>query len=94
MILKSDKIYILGAGTSMHASMIGKRMFEKFQIKMCEVFIASEFAYEIPKLSKKPYFILITQSGETADLRACLKSIEHLNRPILTITNVITSTLS
>ena len=46
----------------MHASMIGKRMFEKISNKDCEVFIASEFAYDLPKLSKKPYFILVTQS--------------------------------
>ncbi len=37
---------------------------------------------------------MVTQSGETADLRACLKSIENLNRPILTVTNVVTSTLA
>lgn len=90
----SDKIYILGAGTSMHAGLIGKRMFENFTKKNVEVHIASEFAYDMPKLSAKPYFILITQSGETADLRACLKLVEHLNRPILTITNVPSSTLA
>ena len=78
----------------MHAGLIGKRILENLANKFVEVHIASEFAYEKPKLSKKPYFIMITQSGETADLRACLKSIEHLNRPILTVTNVITSTLS
>ena len=93
-INESDRIYILAAGTSMHAGLIGKRMLEKLANKFVEVHIASEFAYEKPKLSKKPYFIMVTQSGETADLRACLKSIEHLNRPILTVTNVITSTLA
>ena len=93
-INESDRIYILAAGTSMHAGLIGKRILEILANKFVEVHIASEFAYENPKLSKKPYFIMITQSGETADLRACLKSIEHLNRPILTITNVITSTLA
>jgi len=93
-IEESDKIYLLAAGTSMHASMIGKRMFEKISNKDCEVFIASEFAYDLPKLSKKPYFILVTQSGETADLRSCLKAVEDLNRPTLTVTNVVTSTLA
>jgi glucosamine--fructose-6-phosphate aminotransferase (isomerizing) len=93
-INESDRIYVLAAGTSMHASLIGKRILENLSNKFVEVHIASEFAYEKPKLSKKPYFIMITQSGETADLRACLKSIEQLNRPTLTITNVITSTLA
>ena len=93
-INNSDRIYILAAGTSMHAGLIGKRMIEKLSNKCVEVHIASEFAYEKPKLSDMPYFIIITQSGETADLRACLKSIEQLNRPILTLTNVITSTIA
>ena len=93
-IRQSDRIYMIAAGTSMHAGMLGKRMFETLAGIPAEVHIASEFAYNIPLLSNKPYFILISQSGETADLRAALKSIEYLNRPVLTITNVKTSTLA
>ncbi len=91
---KSDRIYIIAAGTSMHAGMLGKRYLERLAGIPAEVHIASEFAYHLPLLSSKPYFILITQSGETADLRASLKAIEHLKRPVLTITNVKTSTLA
>jgi glucosamine--fructose-6-phosphate aminotransferase (isomerizing) len=59
-----------------------------------EIHIASEFAYQKPILSKKPFFILVTQSGETADLRACLVGITEQNYKTLTITNVPTSTLA
>ncbi|MGA0351418.1 MAG: glutamine--fructose-6-phosphate transaminase (isomerizing) [Acholeplasmataceae bacterium] len=93
-IKESDRIYMIAAGTSMHAGMLGKRMFETLAGIPVEVHIASEFAYNIPLLSSKPYFILISQSGETADLRAALKAVEQLNRPVLTITNVKTSTLA
>jgi len=93
-VKRSDRIYIIAAGTSMHAGMLGKRYLEKLSGIPAEVHIASEFAYHMPLLSSKPYFILITQSGETADLRASLKAIEHLKRPVLTITNVKTSTLA
>lgn len=93
-IKASDRIYMIAAGTSMHAGMLGKRMFEALSKKPVEVHIASEFAYHLPLLTEHPYFILISQSGETADLRAALKSIEHLKRPVLTITNVKTSTLA
>lgn len=93
-IKKSDRIYIVAAGTSMHAGLLGKRYIERFSQIPVEVYVASEFAYELPIFSNKPYFIFITQSGETADLRASLKSIEKLNFPILTITNVKTSTLA
>lgn len=93
-IKASDRIYMIAAGTSMHAGMLGKRMFESLAGIPVEVHIASEFAYHLPLLTEKPYFILISQSGETADLRAALKKVEQLKRPILTITNVKTSTLA
>ncbi|QWB95432.1 glutamine--fructose-6-phosphate transaminase (isomerizing) [Mycoplasmatota bacterium] len=91
---QSDRIYILAAGTSMHAGYVGKRMVEEITNMPVEVHIASEFAYHMPVLTRNPYFILITQSGETADLRACLLKVKKLNHPVLTITNVKTSTLA
>lgn len=90
----SDRIYILAAGTSMHAGLVGKQLIEKLDSIPVEVHIASEFAYQQPLISKKPFFILVTQSGETADLRACLVMLKEKNYPILTITNVATSTLA
>ena len=88
------RIYIIAAGTSMHAGFIGKYYFETMTLIPTEVFIASEFAYNPPLLEKDALFILISQSGETADLRACLVNIKRINYPVLTITNVITSTLA
>ena len=93
-IKESDRIYILAAGTSMHAGLIGKNLFEKLANIPVEVHIASEFAYQQPLLSANPFFILVSQSGETADLRACLVNLKASNHKILTITNVGTSTLA
>jgi len=93
-IKDSDRVYILAAGTSMHAGLIGKQLFEKMASIPVEIHIASEFAYQKPLLSKKPFFILVTQSGETADLRACLVGITEQKYKTLTITNVPTSTLA
>jgi glucosamine--fructose-6-phosphate aminotransferase (isomerizing) len=93
-VKKSDRLYIIAAGTSMNAGFIGKEMFEKFSNIPCEVHIASEFAYNMPLLSSKPLFIFISQSGETADLRAVLVNIGAKGYPSLTITNVKTSTLA
>ncbi|MCK5762401.1 MAG: SIS domain-containing protein, partial [Candidatus Izimaplasma sp.] len=59
-----------------------------------EVHIASEFAYNMPVLSSKPLFIFISQSGETADIRAVLVNIKAQGYRSLTITNVKTSTLA
>ncbi len=89
-----DRIYIIAAGTSMHAGFVGKYLFENMPKIPCEVFIASEFAYNPPLLVDKPLFIFISQSGETADLRACLVNIKEQGYQSLTITNVASSTLA
>ncbi len=89
-----DKIYIIACGTSYHAGLIGKHFFEKISGKPAESYIASEFVYNMPLLSKKPLFVFISQSGETADCRAVLVRIKELGHKSLTITNVKGSTLS
>jgi glucosamine--fructose-6-phosphate aminotransferase (isomerizing) len=94
VLRKKKRLYIIAAGTSMHAGFIGKHFFETVAQIPVEVFIASEFAYNQPLLEKDSAFILISQSGETADLRACLLNIKQQNFLTLTITNVITSTLA
>ncbi len=93
-IKKADRIYVLAAGTSMHAGFVGKYILEELAGLPVEVHIASEFAYHTPLLTKNPFFIMISQSGETADLRACLMKTKKLNYKTLTITNVKTSTLA
>lgn len=93
-ITASDRIYIIAAGTSYHAGLVGKQYFEKMAGIPVEVHISSEFGYNMPLLSEKPLFIFITQSGETADSRQVLVKIKELGYPTLTITNVQGSTLS
>lgn len=90
----TDHLYIVGAGTSYHAGLVGARIFEKLCGIPTSVHISSEFAYEQPLLSKKPFFIFLSQSGETADSREVLVNVNKHNWPSLTITNVDKSTLS
>lgn len=90
----SDRIYIVAAGTSYHAGLVGHELFEKLVKIPTDVYVASEFAYNQPILSKKPFFIFLSQSGETADSRQVLKQINEMGYPSLTITNVPNSTLS
>ena len=91
---EADRIYIVAAGTSYHAGLIGKEYFEKWAKIPTEVHVASEFVYNTPMLSEKPLFVFISQSGETADSRAVLVEVKKLGYPTLTITNVAGSTLS
>lgn len=90
----SDRIYIVACGTSYHAGLIGKSLFESLLNVPVEVHLASEFAYQLPVFSQKPFFIFLSQSGETADSRQALVKVNELNYPSLTITNVKGSTLS
>jgi glucosamine--fructose-6-phosphate aminotransferase (isomerizing) len=89
-----DRIYIIAAGTSYHAGLLGKQFIEKLANIPVEVHVASEFSYNMPLLSEKPLFVYISQSGETADSRSVLVQTKELGHPALTITNVPGSTLS
>ncbi|HDR4715219.1 glutamine--fructose-6-phosphate transaminase (isomerizing) [Bacillus cereus] len=93
-ILDSDRIYIIACGTSYHAGLVGKQFIEKFAKMPVEVHVASEFSYNMPLLTKRPFFIYISQSGETADSRAVLVQTNEMGHKALTITNVPGSTLS
>ncbi|WP_040205754.1 glutamine--fructose-6-phosphate transaminase (isomerizing) [Neobacillus jeddahensis] len=91
---EADRVYIIAAGTSYHAGLVGKQFIESMAKLPVEVHIASEFVYNMPLLTKKPLFIFISQSGETADSRAVLVKVKGMGYPTLTITNVPGSTLS
>ncbi|PTH59607.1 glutamine--fructose-6-phosphate transaminase (isomerizing) [Staphylococcus arlettae] len=93
-VAQADRIYVIAAGTSYHAGLVGKEFIEKWAGVPTEVHVASEFVYNMPLLSEKPLFIYISQSGETADSRAVLVETNRLGHNSLTITNVPGSTLS
>ncbi|SCT33101.1 glutamine--fructose-6-phosphate transaminase (isomerizing) [Staphylococcus caeli] len=93
-VAEADRIYIIAAGTSYHAGLVGKEFIEKWAGVPTEVHVSSEFVYNTPLLSEKPLFIYISQSGETADSRAVLVETNRLGHKSLTITNVAGSTLS
>lgn len=92
-IRESDRIYIIAAGTSYHAGLVGKTLFEKMAKIPVEVHLASEFINQEPILSQNPFFIIISQSGETADCRSVLVHLNRQGYQSLTITNVENSTL-
>ncbi|MCI3197336.1 glutamine--fructose-6-phosphate transaminase (isomerizing) [Bacillus sp. HU-1818] len=93
-VAEADRIYIVACGTSYHAGLVGKQYIEMWANVPVEVHVASEFSYNMPLLSKKPLFIFLSQSGETADSRAVLVQVKAMGHKALTITNVPGSTLS
>lgn len=93
-VKEADRLYIIAAGTSYHAGFAAKTMLETLTETPVELGISSEWGYNQPLLSKKPLFIFISQSGETADSRQVLVRTNELGIPSLTVTNVPGSTLS
>ncbi|PRY83636.1 glutamine--fructose-6-phosphate transaminase (isomerizing) [Alkalibacterium olivapovliticus] len=93
-IKESDRVYIIACGTSYNAGWAGKQLIERIAGIHTEVHLSSEFAYNTPLLTENPFFIFLSQSGETADSRQVLVQVNQAGYPSLTLTNVSGSTLS
>ncbi|MFU2192167.1 glutamine--fructose-6-phosphate transaminase (isomerizing) [Methanobacterium sp. MZD130B] len=88
---KFKKITFVACGTSYHASMVGKYLFEGLLGLPAEVLLASEFEYGVGALDPESLVIFISQSGETADTLKALK-IANKKAETLVIVNVLGST--
>jgi len=88
-----NRVCFVACGTSYHASLTGKYLFENLLGIPADVILASEFEYSAGTLDEKTLVIVITQSGETADT---LKALRHANRRAksLAIVNVLGSTVT
>jgi len=88
------RIIITACGTSWHSALIGKHLIEKNCNIPVEVDYASEFRYRNPIISKDDLFIVISQSGETADTLAALREAKKKGAKALGIINVVGSTIA
>lgn len=88
-----NQIKICACGTSFHAGMVGGYLFERLSRIQCNIEIASEFRYKEPFLDKNTLFIVISQSGETADTLEALKIAKANNLKTLSICNVDNSSI-
>lgn len=80
-------ITILGCGTSYHAGMIGRILFEKYAKISTVVDIASEWCYRDPLILPGDVVIGISQSGETADTNQALEYAKSRGAIIFGICN-------
>ncbi len=91
---KADRVVITACGTAWHAGVIGKYTFEYFCRIPTDVDIASEFRYRDPIFNPGDIFIIISQSGETADTLGAMRMAKKSGARIIAITNVVGSTLA
>lgn len=92
---KTERVQIVACGTSYHAGLVASHWLEEFAGIPCKVEIASEFRYRKKVVEPNTLLVTISQSGETADTLASLKSIEGNKHYIgsLCICNVAESSL-
>jgi glucosamine--fructose-6-phosphate aminotransferase (isomerizing) len=91
---EARRVVITACGTAWHAGVIGKYAFEHFARIPVTVDVASEFRYRNPLLDSHDIFIIISQSGETADTLAAMRLARKNGGRIIAITNVVGSTLA
>ena len=93
-LARIDKVFILAAGTSLHAGMAGKLAIEHWAGVPVEVEVASEFRYRDPIVTDRTLVIAISQSGETTDTIAAAEHARAQGAPVIAISNVVGSTLA
>jgi glucosamine--fructose-6-phosphate aminotransferase (isomerizing) len=91
---EANRVVITACGTAWHAGVIGKHAFEYFARIPADAEIASEYRYRNPIYNPKDIFIIISQSGETADTLAAMRMARKAGARIIAITNVVGSTLA
>jgi len=89
-----NKIYIVACGSSYHVGMVAKYNIEKLVRKPVEVALASEFRYCTPIVDNKTLVVCISQSGTTADTIAAMREAKRLGGRVLSIVNVVGSTIA
>ena len=92
-LAKTGRIWIVACGTSWHAGLVGKYLIEEMVGAPVLVDIGSEFRYRNPLIQKDDLFVAISQSGETADTLAAAREAKRQGARILSICNVVGSTL-
>ncbi|MBE7445887.1 MAG: glutamine--fructose-6-phosphate transaminase (isomerizing) [Planctomycetia bacterium] len=91
---EAKRIVVVACGTSWHAGLVGEYMLEELTRIPVEVEYASEFRYRNPVVEEGTVVIAISQSGETADTLAAMREARHKGAKLLSICNVVGSTIA
>lgn len=89
-----ERIFLVACGTSWHAALVAKYWIEEYARIPVEVDIASEFRYRHLLINERVLTISISQSGETADTLAGIRIAKAMGSKIITICNVVGSTMT
>lgn len=93
-LAQSDRVVIVGCGTSWHAGLVAEYLFEELARINVEVEYASEFRYRNPVIKENDIVIAISQSGETADTLAAIELAKSKGATIFGVCNVVGSSIA
>ena len=91
LLRTARRVVMVACGTSYHAGLIGRYAIEEFSRLPVEVEIASEYRYRNPVVGSGDVVIGISQSGETADTLAAMRTARERGAKVLAITNIMGS---
>ena len=87
MLARTERVIIVGMGTSLHAAAVGARIFEALARVPAEAENASEFRYRDPVINPATLVISISQSGETVDTLAAMEEAKSRGAGLIAVTN-------
>jgi len=93
-IKQAKNLYITGSGTSYNAAEITKYLMSKFAKIKINTLISSELPFSPNEIEPNSTLITISQSGESADVLEAVKIAKESNAKILSIVNLLNSSLS
>jgi len=93
-LMNAHRLIIVACGTSWHAGLIGKQLFETFCRIPVQVEYASEFRYRNPVIHTDDVVIAISQSGETADTLAAIELARSKGAFVFGIVNAVGSSIA
>jgi len=88
-----NEIKLCACGTSYHSALSATYLFERYSKIKTSIEVASEFRYRDPIMTKDTLFVVISQSGETADTLETLKMAKKAGLKTLVICNVDNSSM-
>jgi glucosamine--fructose-6-phosphate aminotransferase (isomerizing) len=91
LLRRIRRVVVVACGTSYHAGLIGRYAIEEWARLPVEVEVASEYRYRNPVVGPEDLVIGITQSGETADTLAAMRTAKARGAAVLAITNIMGS---
>ena len=93
-IENSNDVYITGSGTSYNAALIAKQVLAKYAKIKADAIMSSELQFSSDTIEPNSTLIVISQSGESADVLEAVNIAKKINCKIISIVNSLTSSLA